>query len=104
MGSYHNLDNEEVVFIYIMNKKFIDQYNMIFEAGGVETIADISPAAYVVSFKALDEQDLLNMTSDPHYLYCLSINEKLQPIVELIQEELPELYDKVQKSFDIKSS
>jgi hypothetical protein len=52
-----------------------------------------------VSFKEMTEQDLLDLLDDPHYKYCLSVEEKLAPIVELIQEELPELYNKVASSF-----
>jgi hypothetical protein len=99
MSNYHNLDNEEVVFLYLSNKKFIDQYNTIFENGGIESVVDLSDSAYVVGFKQLSEQDLLNLMDDPHYKYCVNVNEKLEPIVELIRETLPKLYNMVEKSF-----
>ena len=99
MSKYHNLDNEEVVFLYLSNKKFIDQYNTIFENGGIESIMDLSDSAYVVGFKEISEQDLLNLMDDPHYKYCVSVDKKLSPIVELIRETLPELYTKVETSF-----
>ncbi|NBP16058.1 hypothetical protein EBU95_16980 [bacterium] len=99
MGSYHNLDNEEVVFIYLSNRRFIDQYNAIFEQGGLETVADITPDSYIVTFRPFDEEQLLQMMDDTHYKYCLGIDEKLKPIVELIREELPDLYKKVTHSF-----
>lgn len=102
MSKYHNLDNEEVVFLYMSNKKFVEQYNLIFEQGGVESVMDLSDSAYVVGFKQLSEQDLLDLMDDSHYKYCLSIDTKLAPIVELIRETLPELYNKVQKSFSSK--
>ena len=99
MSNYHNLDNEEVIFLYLSNKKFIDQYSIIFENGGIESVMDLSDSAYVVGFKQLSEQDLINLLDDPHHKYCVSVNEKLEPIVELIRETLPKLYDKVEKSF-----
>jgi hypothetical protein len=40
---------------------------------------------------------------DSHYKYCLSVDKKLSPIVELIRETLPELYTKVEKSFSNKT-
>jgi hypothetical protein len=99
MSNFHNLDNEEVIFIYMTNRKFIEQYEGIFSNRGVESAVDLSDNAYVVSFKEMTEQDLLDLLDDPHYKYCLSVEEKLAPIVELIQEELPELYNKVASSF-----
>ncbi len=99
MSNFHNLDNEEVIFVYMTNKKFIEQYEGIFSNRGVESAVDLSDNAYVVSFKEMTEQDLLDLLDDPHYKYCLSVEEKLAPIVELIQEELPELYNKVAASF-----
>lgn len=99
MSKYHNLDNEEVVFLYMSNKKFVDQYNIIFEQGGIESVMDLSDSAYVVGFKEISEQDLLDLMDDPHYKYCVSVDTKLSPIVELIRETLPELYTKVEQSF-----
>lgn len=103
MSKYHNLDNEEVVFLYLSNKKFVEQYDIIFEQGGVESIMDLSDSAYVVGFKQMSEQDLLNLMDDPHYKYCVSVDKKLSPIVELIRETLPELYKMVEKSFSNKA-
>ena len=99
MSKYHNLDNEEVIFLYMSNKKFVDQYNIIFEQGGIESVMDLSDSAYVVGFKEMSEQDLLDLMDDPHYKYCLSVDSKLSPIVELIRETLPELYITVETSF-----
>ena len=61
MSNFHNLDNEEVVFVYMTNKKFIEQYEGIFSNRGVESAVDLSDNAYVVSFKEFTEQDLLDM-------------------------------------------
>lgn len=99
MSGYHNLDNEEVMFVYLTNKKFLSGYQNIFEKGGVESVLDLSETAYVVGFKAFSEDDISDLRNDNHYLYCVSVHEKLKPIVELIRGELPELYDKVKQSF-----
>ena len=99
MSNYHNLDNEEIVFIYLTNKRFVEKYNIIFEEGGIESVMDLSESTYVVGFRKMNEQDLINLLDDPHYKYCLSVDEKLTPIVELIRDTFPELYDTVEKSF-----
>jgi hypothetical protein len=103
MSKYHNLDNEEVIFLYLSNRKFVEQYDIIFEQGGVESVMDLSDSAYVVGFKQMSEQDLMDLMDDPHYKYCVSVDKKLEPIVELIRETLPELYTKVEKSFTNKT-
>jgi hypothetical protein len=103
MSNYHNLDNEEVIFIYLTNRRFVEQYDVIFEQGGIESTVDLSEHAYVVGFKQMSEQDLLDLTQDAHYNYCLSVDSKLGPIVEIIKETLPDLYNKVLKSFTEKS-
>jgi hypothetical protein len=103
MSKYHNLDNEEVIFLYLSNRKFVEQYDIIFEQGGVESVMDLSDSAYVVGFKQMSEQDLMDLMEDPHYKYCVSVDKKLEPIVELIRETLPELYTKVEKSFTNKT-
>ena len=99
MSNYHNLDNEEVIFIYLTNKKFVDQYDAIFEQGGIESMVDLSEHAYVVGFKQMSEQDLIDLVEDDHYKYCLSVDSKLGPIVEIIRETFPDLYKQVEKSF-----
>lgn len=99
MSNYHNLDNEELIFVYLTNKRFVDKYNFIFEEGGIESVMDLSSDTYVVGFRKMSEQDLINLLDDPHYKYCLSVDEKLTPIVEIIRDTIPDLYDKVEKSF-----
>lgn len=99
MGNFHNLDNEEVIFIYITNKKFLDNYDKLFELGGVETVVDLSETTLISTFKEFSEQDLLDILDEPHYKYCQSVNEKLTPIIELIRESIPGLYERVEDSF-----
>ncbi len=99
MGNFHNLDNEEVLFVYLSNRKFIDKYDKVFEMGGMESSIELDEGSFVTSFREMSDDELYTLMQNPHYQYCVSIEEKLLPIIELIKETLPELYDKVESSF-----
>lgn len=99
MSNYHNLSNEEIIFIYLSNEKFLDQYRFIFKDGGLETITDLPENTYIVNFKQFSEEELLELQQDEHYKYCLKVEEKLAPIVEIIEDSFPDLYDKVVACF-----
>lgn len=99
MSGFHNLNNEEVIFIYFLNKSFLAKYEDIFNIGGVEDIISINDNTIINTFKPLDESDMMELVESSHYKYCKSVDEKLTPIVELIRESIPELYDKVKESF-----
>jgi hypothetical protein len=47
----------------------------------------------------MNEEDLADMLESPHYKVCLQIQEKLEPIVDMIQENLPEVYEKISEIF-----
>lgn len=99
MGTFHNLDNEEVIFIYLSNQKFLEKYNEVFEIGGIESYTDLSESTVISTFKQLTEEDIMELLEDPHYKYCLSVEKKLKPIVDIIQDAFPDLYDKVVECF-----
>jgi len=99
MGNFHNLDNEEVIFIYLSNQKFITQYDKLFELGGIESVVDISETTLISTFKEFSDQDLLDILENNHYKYCIRVNDKLTPIIELIRESIPGLYEQVESSF-----
>lgn len=102
MGNFHNLDNEEILFIYLQNKKFLDKYNSILNQKGYTESVDLieSHDIYVDSFYSLSEEELLEIEQSPHYLYCKKVDECLAPLVELITGSFPELYTKVFQSFN----
>jgi hypothetical protein len=47
----------------------------------------------------MNEEDLADMLESSHYKVCLQIQEKLEPIVDMIQENLPEVYEKISEIF-----
>ena len=99
MSNYHNLDNEEVLFIYFLNKTFVQRYSETLEIGGIEEFVEINENTVINTFKQLTDEALKEMLDSPHYNYCLKIDSKLGPIIELIRDSFPDLYDKVRQSF-----
>jgi len=72
----NEFNNEEVLFMYFTNKIDLDSYQHV------------------------NDQDVDEILQTDHYKYCVAVHEKLHPIVELIEEVNPDLYAKVQESFN----
>lgn len=94
------MDNAEILFVYVTNKRLLDTYESLFENQGFEKRMQLNNKEFMTSFHLLDEEDIIEMKKDPHYLYCRAVNQKLQPIAELIRESQPELYAQVEDSFN----
>lgn len=95
----HGLTNEEIVFIYKINQKSIDTYNLIVEKQGIYEELEIPEMGYISVFKKMNDEDIEIMMESEHYKMCLQIEEKLAPIVDMIEETLPDVYNKVEDIF-----
>jgi hypothetical protein len=95
----HGLTNEEIVFIYKINQKSIDTYNLIVEKQGIYEELEIPDMGYISVFKKMNDEDIEIMMESEHYKMCLQIEEKLAPIVDMIEETLPDVYSKVEDIF-----
>ena len=95
----HGLTNEEILFVYMSNKKRIETYSLILEKRGIYNELEIPEVGYVSVFRNMGEEDLAEMLESPHYKLALQIQEKLEPIADMIQENLPEEYEKIDKIF-----
>ena len=95
----HGLNNEEIVFLYKSNQKWIDTYNLIIEKKGMYNEIEIPQMGYISVFKEMSEDDINEMMESAHYKYSVEIQTKLEPVVDMIQESLPDIYEKVQNAF-----
>ena len=95
----HGLTNEEIIFIYKINQKSIDTYNLIVEKQGIYEELEIPEMGYISVFKKMNDEDIEIMMESEHYKMCLQIEEKLAPIVDMIEETLPDVYSKVEDIF-----
>jgi hypothetical protein len=101
--SYHNLTNEEIVFLYYTASSVVKQYDAAFsdqsftqslmtEESIIQTVIDLPP-------DLIDE--LLN---SKHYTMMKGIMLKLKPIYDLIKETQPELVEVIDDLFVNKPS
>lgn len=88
---FQELNNEEILLIYLRQRKFMEVHEDLIEQ-----------AEHLTTYTGmLDEtQELLvnnleKMKSADHVSMLKRINSKLEPIVDLIYEADPQMYDKV---------
>jgi hypothetical protein len=98
MGQFHNLDNEDVIFVYLSNERFLEEYELLFEAKSVDKISSVNNDTVMFSSITFSDEEIEEIKNRDHYKYCMSVRNKLGPIVEIIKETLPDIYDKVYKT------
>lgn len=95
----HGLTNEEILFIYKSNELKINTYNLIIEKKGVYNELEVPELGFISVFRTMNEEDLEELLESPHFKMCIQIQEKLEPVVDIIQETLPEEYERIDKMF-----
>lgn len=96
--SYHNLTNEEIVFMYYVSSSVVLQYDDAFtEKSLTQSIAtDVSVIETTIELP----QDLIDeLLKSQHYLLMKEISIKLKPIYDLIKETEPEMVEKINELF-----
>jgi hypothetical protein len=96
----NELNNEEVLFLYFSNRKWVETYEDIFEHKNIEDVLDILDFGQVRVTRYLQDEDIDEMVTRDHYKYCMSINQKLGPIADIIEEADSVLYNQVKDCFE----
>jgi hypothetical protein len=94
---YHNLNNEEVIFVYLQNRIFYDAYTQIINDGGMKKIYSSSLFGNQPVFHKLEKEEIEAIKKEKRYLFIKSINDKLSPIIELIKPVMEKEYTKLSK-------
>lgn len=88
---FQELNNEEIVLIYLRQRKFLEVHeDLIQQAEHLLTYTGMLDETQELLVRNLDK-----MKSAKHVQMLTEINEKLEPIVDLIYEADPDLYDKI---------
>ena len=95
----NELTNEEVLFMYFENHNWLTRYQNIIKEKVIVDQMNIIGLTEIRVAEKLEDEDIDEICKTPHYKMCVSVHEKLHPIVELIEEVNPELYNKVQLYF-----
>lgn len=97
--SINELSNEEVLFIYFSNRKWIERYEDIFEEQGIYSELNLLDVGKITIFSKLTEDEIEELKQADHYDYATKIDTMFEPIATLIGEANPEIYKKVEESF-----
>ena len=97
--SYHNLTNEEIVFIYLFSKSIKEQYEIVFENKSISQ--NIPTELGTMKVETLIPGEVLSeMLEAKHYLLMKSIYDKLKPLYEIIEDVEPEIVNEIKPIFE----
>lgn len=97
--SYHNLTNEEIVFIYLFSKSIKDQYEKVFEK---KVISQNIPTKFgtIEVDTEVPSEVISEMLDTKHYILMRSICSKLLPLFEIIEDVEPEIVNEIKTIFE----
>jgi hypothetical protein len=99
-AGFHNLDNREIVFIYLSNLRTLNSIKEMLERKEIESSMPFMGSE--ISFRlALTEESIDKIVTHDYYKCLESVNSKLKVIVDLIRDVDPELYEDVKDKIDI---
>lgn len=97
----NELNNEEIVFLYIRNHETLSVVeNIIKEKMATETIEILDYGIISVS-RTLTDEDVKEIQDGDYYKNLININEKLEPIAQMIEDVDPDMYERVKKSLNV---
>lgn len=99
--SYHNLTNEEIIFLFGIARSIKNQYE---EAYAEQIIQQDVPTQFgVMKVETIIPKEVREeMLKSNHYLYMSSIYDKLHPIYDIIKDVEPDVVEKIENIFDKK--
>lgn len=95
-----DLSNEEVLFMYFSNRKWLDTYEDIFKYKELHDRLDILDVGFVTVTQKLNDDDIERMRETHHYKLALAVETKLYPLVDMIQDADADLYQSVVECFN----
>lgn len=93
------LTNEEVLFMYFSNRKWLDVYEDIFKYKELNDRLDILDVGFVTVTQKLEDSDIERISESRHYKLASNVEIKLYPLVDMIQEADADLYNSVVECF-----
>jgi hypothetical protein len=100
MTKFHGLDNRQIVFCYLNNLNQLEQLEDLIAEAEISSTVPFMGTAVTLSM-ILTEENLNKLKQHDMYILLNQVNDILYPVVELIKESDPDLYDDVAAAFDI---
>lgn len=101
--SYHNLTNEEIVFLYYVSSSVVTQYDEAFTDRSL-TQSLTTDDSIIETVIELPSELIEELLKSKHYTMMKKVMLKLKPIYELIKETDPELVESIDDIFIRKPS
>lgn len=100
MTKFHGLDNRQIIFCYLNNLTQLEQIEELIAAAEVTSSVPFMGSTVTLSM-ILTEENINKLKEHDMYLLLNQVNDVLYPVVELIRETDPDLYNDVVDAFDI---
>lgn len=92
---FDELNNEELVFIYLLTSDMLKSYEKVLEDKGIYHEVE-SPMGKLKVFQEFTDEDMEKLNNSYKVKIFKSITSKLTPIVELIADADPDFIDTVE--------
>ena len=83
--------NEELIFIYLRQQRFLEIHQDVMATAKTQGM---------LGMLEIDTEKYLRLKNAPHIIMLEQINNKLRPIVELVQDSMPDMYNDIIKLVD----
>ena len=100
MKKFHGLDNRQIVFCYLNNLNQLEELEQLIADAEISSTIPFMATNVTLSM-ILTEDNLEKLKSHDMYILLNQVNDILYPVVELIRDSDPELYNDVEAAFDI---
>ena len=100
MTKFPGLDNRQIVFCYLNNLNQLEQLEDLIAEAEISSTVPFMGTAVTLSM-ILTEENLNKLKQHDMYILLNQVNDILYPVVELIKDSDPDLYDDVAAAFDI---
>jgi len=95
-----DLSNEEVLFMYFSNRKWLDTYEDIFKHGSIEDVMNILDFGEIRVSQSVTDEDIDRIKNSYHYKLALAVEFKLYPLVDMIRDADGNLYQSIVDCFN----
>jgi hypothetical protein len=100
MTKFHGLDNRQIVFCYLNNLIQLEELEELIAEAQISSTVPFMGSSVTLSMILTDE-NIQKLKEHDMYIMLNQVNDILYPVVELIKDSDPDLYDDVSAAFDI---
>lgn len=97
---FHGLSNQQIVFLYLVNKSTITKYTDVINRRGYTMPADIPGLGRVLILKEVSQETIERVQNSPVLKQAQEIYDTLHPVVELIKESSEPDYQRAKEIFE----